>query len=422
MSEALTIFDSEPDATALSLPSEPPSEPASWKILVVDDEEDVHAITRLALRSFTLENRPLQFLHAYSAKEAEALLIQHPDIAVVLLDVVMENNRAGFDLVEFIRTRMNNETVRIVLRTGQPGLAPESRIFENYQIDDYRLKTELTQNRLHSVLLASIRTYDTMLRGEAYRESLERAISERTAEIQRQKEALEALNELKNKLFSILSHDLRSPLSTLESLIEGAERQMFTHQQLIEFLGEIRTHLGNTLPMLNQLVAWAQSQLEGFRVQPEAFELEAWLNESIALQQIAAGRKELQLYLAHAPFEHVWADREMASLVLRNLIQNAIKFTPIGGEICIQASSDETHVKIEIIDSGIGIPVSEQDRLKGVDFASRPGTEGEPGTGLGLILCREFSQLNGGSFWFYSQPEDGAKGATFGFSLPLNKS
>ncbi|MEZ0370002.1 MAG: response regulator, partial [Candidatus Sericytochromatia bacterium] len=153
---------------------EPPAEQPSWKVLVVDDDQDIHSITRLALKSFRVEGKPLLFLHAYSASEAEVLLQQHPDVAVVLLDVVMESNQAGLSLVDYIRHNLNNDVVRIIVRTGQPGEAPETRVLEDYKIDDYRLKTELTQSKLHSILMASIRTYEAMLRGEAYRQSLER--------------------------------------------------------------------------------------------------------------------------------------------------------------------------------------------------------------------------------------------------------
>ena len=409
---------SQPDpeqTAALACPTDPLVEP-SWKVLVVDDEEDVHTITRLALRSFRIDHKPLQFLHAHSAAEAVNLVQQHPDIAVVLLDVVMENQRAGLELVDFIRNQLNNDVVRIIVRTGQPGIAPEMSVVEDYSVDDYRLKTELTQNRLHAILMASLRTYETMLRGEAYARSLEHKVSERTAVIQQQKDQLETLNALKNKLFSILSHDLRSPLVTLHTLVQAAERQMLSSDDYLENLGDVRTSLEHTLPMLNQLLAWANSQLEGFHLQPADFELEDWLNDAIALQQAQAEHKGLQLFLAYAPPARLRADQELASLVLRNLLQNAIKFTPAAGEIRVQVQLDQTHALIEIHDNGIGIPEPEQARLKRFDFASRRGTNGEKGTGLGLILCREFAQLNGGNFWFRSEP---GQGSTFGFSLPL---
>ncbi|MEZ0371521.1 MAG: hypothetical protein ACAI44_20695, partial [Candidatus Sericytochromatia bacterium] len=127
---------------------DPPADQTSWKVLVVDDDQDIHSITRLALKSFRVEDKPLLFLHAYTASEAEVLLQQHPDVAVVLLDVVMESNQAGLSLVDYIRHNLNNDVVRIIVRTGQPGEAPETRVLEDYKIDDYRLKTELTQSKL----------------------------------------------------------------------------------------------------------------------------------------------------------------------------------------------------------------------------------------------------------------------------------
>lgn len=396
--------------------TEQSADSSSWKVLVVDDDQDMHAITRLALKGFRIEAQPLQFLHAYSASEAAAMLAENPDIAVVLLDVVMESNQAGLELVEHIRGNLGNERMRIIIRTGQPGEAPESSVLEDYQVDDYRLKTELTQSKLHSILMASIRTYEAMERGEAYRQTLERKIQERTARIQQQKETLEALNNIKNKLFSILSHDLRSPLVVLRSLVDVAERRLMSADNVAEVLDDVRTHLDYALPMLDQLLAWANSQLEGFRVRPEAFEPEGWLTETIALLQPAAERKQLQLYLAAAPVVRVYADPSLASLVLRNLIQNAIKFTPASGEICVSARQAADRLEVEVRDTGVGMSPQDLAKVKSSVFISRRGTNGEPGTGLGLVLCREFAQLNGGEFWIRSEL---GQGSTFGFSLPL---
>ncbi len=119
-----------------------------WKILVVDDEEGVHQVTTLALKNFTFDNRKLKLLHAYSAAQALDILAEHPNLAIVLLDVVMESEHAGLRLVKTIREDLKNMTTRIVLRTGQPGQAPEREVIQNYDINGYKTKTELTANKL----------------------------------------------------------------------------------------------------------------------------------------------------------------------------------------------------------------------------------------------------------------------------------
>ena len=115
-----------------------------WKVAIIDDEPAVHDGTRYALSDYTLNGQGLEILSAYSAEEGRALLRAHPDTAVVLLDVIMETDSAGLDLVNYIRSQLKNETVRIILRTGQPGQAPERRVIVDYDINDYKAKTELT--------------------------------------------------------------------------------------------------------------------------------------------------------------------------------------------------------------------------------------------------------------------------------------
>ena len=128
-----------------------------WKILIVDDEEDIHLVTKLALKHFEFDGRDLLFLHAYSAAEAIQQLADTPDIAIVLLDVVMETEHAGLALVRYIREELGNSAVRIVLRTGQPGQAPEQEVIRQYDINDYKNKAELTSSKLFTLVFASLR-------------------------------------------------------------------------------------------------------------------------------------------------------------------------------------------------------------------------------------------------------------------------
>jgi CheY-like chemotaxis protein len=114
-----------------------------WNVLIVDDEESIHAITELVLNNFRFDEHPLHFFNAYSAKEAREILVEQNDIALVLLDVVMESEDAGLELVKYIRNELQNQMVRIVLRTGQPGSAPEEEVITSYDINDYKIKQNL---------------------------------------------------------------------------------------------------------------------------------------------------------------------------------------------------------------------------------------------------------------------------------------
>jgi signal transduction histidine kinase len=150
-----------------------PSTARKWKIAVIDDDRAVHEGTRFALSDYSLNGQTLEILSAYSAAEGRTLMRAHSDIAAVLLDVIMETDAAGLDLVEYIRNEIKNETVRIILRTGQPGQAPERRVIVQYDINDYKAKTELTADKLFTSLTAALRSYQQLERMVQTRRGLE---------------------------------------------------------------------------------------------------------------------------------------------------------------------------------------------------------------------------------------------------------
>jgi signal transduction histidine kinase/CheY-like chemotaxis protein len=147
-----------------------------WTIAVIDDDPAVHEGTRFALYDYTLNGQSLEILSAYSAEEGRELMRTTPNVAVILLDVVMESDDAGLSLVDYIRTELKNETVRIILRTGQPGQAPERRVIVDYDINDYKAKTELTADKLFTALTAALRSYQQLQRMVETRRGLEMII------------------------------------------------------------------------------------------------------------------------------------------------------------------------------------------------------------------------------------------------------
>lgn len=157
----------------------PPNRP--WRILIVDDDGDVHKATELAMQGLTVEGQPLVFLHASSAAQARQLLASEDDLAVVLLDVVMESEDAGLQLVRHIRDELRLNALRIVLRTGQPGYAPEIETVQAYDINDYKTKSELTRTRLYTVLTAAVRSYRQICALEANRRGLEMIVESSTS-------------------------------------------------------------------------------------------------------------------------------------------------------------------------------------------------------------------------------------------------
>lgn len=152
-------------------------EQVPWKVLVVDDEEAIHSVTRLVIGGVSFLNKRIQILNAYSGEEGQKMITDHPDVALMLVDVVMETDQAGLDLIRYVRQDLKNHVVRLVLRTGQPGIAPEKDVIVQYDINGYHEKTELTAQKLYTLLYASLRSYHDISSVVSHRKGLERIIT-----------------------------------------------------------------------------------------------------------------------------------------------------------------------------------------------------------------------------------------------------
>ncbi|GHE97345.1 DUF3369 domain-containing protein [Thalassotalea profundi] len=147
-----------------------------WKVVIVDDDDEVHKITKMSLSSFEFEHKKLEFIHLYSGKDAKKYFSQHDDIALVFLDVVMESDHAGLDVVKYIREELDNHYTRIILRTGQPGTAPQNDVIKNYDIDGYKEKTKTTISTLNHAIHIALRSYRDLIRIKNYQKGLEALI------------------------------------------------------------------------------------------------------------------------------------------------------------------------------------------------------------------------------------------------------
>jgi len=170
------LFQDGQEATLLTERIFFPTTEIKWKVLIVDDDEEIHAVTKMALRRFTFDGKSIEFLSAYSAAEGKKMLSANMDTAVILLDVVMEEEDSGLQLARYIRTELHNHLVRIILRTGQPGQAPENQVVVEYDINDYKEKTELTAQKLYTTLVTTLRSFRDMSIIEVNRRSLKKII------------------------------------------------------------------------------------------------------------------------------------------------------------------------------------------------------------------------------------------------------
>jgi response regulator RpfG family c-di-GMP phosphodiesterase len=245
----------------------PPQALAGWKVLLVDDEPEVHEVTRLVLGNFRFEDRPLDILSAMTAEEAKEHLAENGDIAVILLDVVMESDQAGLKLVDHIRNEMGNKNVRIVLRTGQPGQAPEHEVIIKYDINDYKEKTELTSQKLATTLFASLRSYRDIMTIEANKRGLERVIAA-SAHIFSHEKTAEFASAVLSQLATLIGMDKGALYCKVDSRRAG---ELGTHILISAATGDYTRFVAKaadeTLPprILETLQAAQQTKTHQFR-------------------------------------------------------------------------------------------------------------------------------------------------------------
>jgi|GEM_PF-2067327 len=246
--------------------------------------------------------------------------------------------------------------------------------------------------------------------------SLEQKVRARTQELQLTNEELLTLNREKTRLISIIAHDLNSPLNALKGLLYIFENDLVSEQELKQLIPEVSKDVNYIASLFNNLLVWARSQIEGSVLQPKEIDLKAMTCETIQLLETQAKRKNIQLKnLIQQPVK-AYADEEMTKLVIRNLLSNAIKFTPDNGQITVQAALTDSQAEIAVQDNGQGIPAENRDKLFNNELFTQRGTNNEKGSGLGLILCKDFVERNGGTIRVES--EEG-KGSTFYFTVSL---
>lgn len=207
-----------------------------WKVMIVDDDEAVHQVTQLVLGDFQFENKPLEFIHSYSAKDAYEQIQQNPDTALMLLDVVMETDQAGLDLVRRIRTELCNRQVRIILRTGEPGQAPEEKVIVDFDINGYKEKTELTAQRLFTTVYSALRSYRDITIIERNKRGLEKVI-ESTAYIFGHENSRDFASAVLEQVATLLRmdhgvmycHPVKSESGELEFDVRAATGQYIKH-------------------------------------------------------------------------------------------------------------------------------------------------------------------------------------------------
>lgn len=554
-----------------------------WKVAVIDDDPAVHDGTRFALYDYSLNGHGLDIVSAYTAAEGQELLQAHPDIAVVLLDVVMESDDAGLKLVDYIRNTLKNETVRIILRTGQPGQAPERRVIVDYDINDYKAKTELTAEKLFTTLTAALRSYQQLQRlvetrrgleiiidaasmlfdfksmqrlaegvltqigsllnvdcagilvlregghdtgfsvlagSGCYRQfagvgapnaldadlrqlvqqafsrrrhdflprrsvlyiqtgsgrevvvlleaarhlsdtdralveifcsrlsvafdnvilyeqlqqanaRLEERVAQRTRELTSANQRLtsqwvrlQRANAFKSEILGTVAHDLKNPLSVIlgrtEMLSDLANAETIPAERVQTQINHIRDSAKRLTGMVDTLIADAMADALDISIRREQVDVCNLVKDIVNAGRPLAEKKRQSMKISAPDRLAVTGDVDRLREAIDNVLSNAIKYTPMGGEIAVEVANEGDEAIIRVRDTGPGLSPEDLSRLFGrFQRLSAKPTGGETSTGLGLSIAKRIVDLHGGRI--SAESSGPGNGTTFALVLPLEQ-
>jgi len=388
-------------------------------ILCIDDE----SIVLDALKEQLQKEFSGEFLIEVAENGEEALEIFNElagegyEIPVVIADFIMPGMK-GDALLEKIHNI--KPSAKKILLTGQASIEGISNAINKANL--YRfISKPWEKDDLALTIREALKSYDqegTIIRqNEELTElnaNLEKKVEQRTEE-------LRELNATKDKFFSIIAHDLKNPFNTLmgftELLLDNLEE--YNTAKIREFIQILSDTSKQSYALLENLLEWSRSQTGRIQLNPENVDLYVLVDENISLLQSHVTKKKIKLVHELTSPLKVYADSNMARTVIRNLISNAIKYTKENGTIIVAAQPVEDYIEVAISDTGVGIKPENLAKLFRIDVNySTRGTADEGGTGLGLILCKEFISKNNGKIWVESEF---GKGSTFKFTLPAAK-
>jgi len=355
------------------------------RVLLVDDVE-----INLQVAGAILQKDDMEILHADSGRKALQLL-RGEKVDLLLLDIMMPG-MDGFAVMETINSDSSIPDIPVIFLTARNDEESLTRAFELGAVD------YITKPFRGGELRMRVRTH-LQLR-----------------HIQRE---LEEANATKDKFFSIIAHDLRSPFNSLLGMTQylaGGGIEELEADTAKEMLLGIHRSSKNVYNLLENLLEWSRIQTGRFVLKPELIKLSELITENLELLDVSIKEKELLILNNVQNHETAYADRNAITMVLRNLLSNAVKFTPRGGTIQVECSTNEGSTVLSVEDSGTGIDAELRDKLFQIGHRqSRPGTEMEKGSGLGLVLCKEFVERSGGRIEVQSEAGQGSR---FSFSIP----
>ncbi len=368
----------------------PEMEPATWKLIIVDDDKDIHTVTKFALKDLTFKGMSLSFQSAYSAQEAIEILSRESDFAIVLLDIGMETNDAGLEVAKFIRQQLNDDITRIIIRTGQPGDVPEREIIDDYDINDYKSKTDLTIEKLFISIRTAIAQYAQINELAILNQELEERVAQAIAKQKEQQEKLfiQNRNIQMNELLSMIAHQWRQPLSRISAVSSQLKLSLA--------LGEIDIDAFNDqVHRIEKYTNELSTIIDEFRTMYEPthrtclITLHDLLEKSAAI--ISNSFKEQKISIAIKGEEHLLSTMVTGELyqVVLNILKNAQEAflrhntAPANIDIDVIEVDDKLHIQIK--DNAGGISQDDLDYIFDPYFSTKKEKHGH---GLGLYMSK----------------------------------
>ncbi len=363
-------------------PAAPTSDVGAWKVMIVDDQEDVHSVTRLVLDDFAFEGRKVICLSAYSGAEAKAMIQKHPDVAVMLLDVVMETHRAGLDVAQFIRSEARNQLVRIILRTGQAGEAPEREVVTELDINDYRQKTELTADRLITAVTTAIRSYRD----------------------------LKIINESRrgfHLLAMSVAHQIRNRTVAIAGFANIIKRKDESSPEVAEYLETILEESSRLESMVQDVTDYAAIEVDILRPSNIREMLEDAMDVVDGRRTDAESSVGWDIF---CPDQTVLVDPDLFVQTFVALFQNAVDFSDDSPKVRITVSPGILACSIKVTDYGTGIEEANLPHIFDPFFSLKP-----KGSGMGLSIVKKVAMEHQ---WDVSVETESGQGTTVRIVIP----